>query len=84
MRFGDRKVTEMQIPTLQHPIRLRPATTDWVIMEQIFIDQMFSLTQWPEHERAIRARYDSAIARGLTPVIMDCGAHIGLATLWSR
>jgi hypothetical protein len=84
MRFGDRKVTEMQIPTLQHPIRLRPATTDWVIMEQIFIDQMFSLRQWPEHERAIRARYESAIARGLTPVIMDCGADIGLATLWSR
>ena len=82
MRSGGRKVTEMQIPTLPHPIRLRPATTDWVIMEQIFIDQMFSLTQWPEHERAIRARYESTIARGLTPVIMDCGAHIGLATLW--
>ena len=47
-------------------------------------DQAFSLSQWPEHERAIHARYESAIARGLTPVIMDCGAHIGLATLWSR
>lgn len=82
MRPGDRKVTEMQIPPLPHPIRLRPATTDWVIMEQVFIDQMFSLTQWPEHERMIRTRYESAIARGLTPVIMDCGAHIGLATLW--
>lgn len=73
---------EMQIPTLPYPIRFRPATTDWIIMEQIFIDQAFSLTQWPEHERAIRARYESIIARGLIPVIMDCGAHIGLATLW--
>jgi len=72
----------MRIPTLPHLIRLRPATTDWVIMEQIFIDQVLSLTRWPEHERAIRTHYQSAIARGLTPVIMDCGAHIGLATLW--
>ena len=84
IRSGNRKVTEMRIPTVTHPIRLRPATTDWVIMEQIYIDQAFSLSQWPEHERAIHARYESAIARGLTPVIMDCGAHIGLATLWSR
>jgi FkbM family methyltransferase len=61
---------------------MRPATTDWIIMEQIFIDQVLSLTQWPEHERAIRTRYESAMARGLTPVIVDCGAHIGLATLW--
>ena len=82
MRSGDRKAMEMQIPTLPYPIRFRPATTDWIIMEQIFIDQAFSLTQWPEHERAIRARYESIIARGLIPVIMDCGAHIGLATLW--
>jgi FkbM family methyltransferase len=73
---------EMQIPTLPHPIRFRPATTDWIIMEQIYIDQTFSLTQWPEHERAVRGCYESAIARGLIPVIMDCGAHIGLATLW--
>jgi FkbM family methyltransferase len=72
----------MRIPTVTHPIRLRPATTDWVIMEQIYIDQAFSLSQWPDHERAIHVRYENAIARGLTPVIVDCGAHIGLATLW--
>jgi len=68
----------MGVPGMPHPIRLRPATTDWVVMEQIFIDQAFSLSQWPDHERAIRACYDSAIKRGHTPVIVDCGAHIGL------
>jgi FkbM family methyltransferase len=82
IKSADRKVMAMGIPGMPHPIRLRPATTDWVVMEQIFIDQAFSLSQWPEHERAIRARYESAIERGRTPVIVDCGAHIGLATLW--
>src|SRR5262249_10363750 len=33
-------------------------------------------------ERAIRACYEAALKRGQTPVIVDCGAHIGLATLW--
>jgi FkbM family methyltransferase len=72
----------MRIPGVSQPIWLRPATTDWVLMEQIFIDRAFSLSLWPEHKRAIRARYDGAIERGQTPVIVDCGAHIGLATLW--
>jgi FkbM family methyltransferase len=51
-------------------------------MEQIFIDRGFSLSRWPEHERAIWARYESALERGQTPVIVDAGAHIGLAALW--
>src|SRR5262249_25145134 len=51
-------------------------------MEQIFIDRAYELSHWPEHERAIRACYEGALARGQTPVIVDCGAHIGLAAVW--
>jgi FkbM family methyltransferase len=82
IRSANQKTVQMCIPGLLHPVRLRPATTDWVIMQQVFIDRAFSLSQWPEHERAIRARYESAIKRGHIPIIVDCGAHIGLATLW--
>ena len=78
------KVTQMRIAGVPHPIWLRPATTDWVVMEQIFIDQAFSLSAWPEHEHAIRACYEKAIESHRAPVIVDCGAHIGLATLWFR
>jgi FkbM family methyltransferase len=81
-RFAERKAKPMRIPSVPHPIWLRPATTDWYVMEQIFIDQGFSLSRWPEHERAIRSNYERMLERGQTPVILDCGAHIGLAALW--
>ena len=81
-RFAERKAKPMRIPGMPHPIWLRPATTDWYVMEQIFIDQGFSLSRWPGHERAIRSNYDRMLERGHTPVILDCGAHIGLAALW--
>jgi FkbM family methyltransferase len=81
-RFAEREAKSMRIPSVQHPIWLRPATTDWYVMEQIFIDQGFSLSRWPGHERAMRSNYERMLERGQTPVILDCGAHIGLAALW--
>ena len=81
-RFADRKAKPMRIPGVPHPIWLRPATTDWYVMEQIFMDQCFSLSRWPEHERAVHSNYDGTLERGETPVILDCGAHIGLAAIW--
>jgi len=70
------------IPGIPHPVWLRPTTTDWDVMEQIFIEQGFSLSRWPEHERAICSAYEGTLMRGQTPLILDCGAHIGLAALW--
>jgi len=81
-RSDNRKLKWMRIPVLSHPIWLRPGTTDWFVMEKVFIDLEYGLSQWPEHERAIRARYEGALERGQTPVIVDAGAHIGLAALW--
>ena len=82
MRSDNRKVKWMRIPAVSHPIWLRPATSDWFVMEKVFIELEYSLSRWPEHERAVWARYESALERGQTPVIVDAGAHIGLATLW--
>jgi FkbM family methyltransferase len=81
-RSAEREAKPMRIPGLPHPMWLRPATTDWYVMEQIFIDHGFSLSRWPEHERAIRSNYDRMLERGQVPVILDCGAHIGLAAVW--
>ena len=79
---GSRKVKPMRVRGLSRPIWLRPATSDWFVMEKVYIDLDYSLMQWPEHQHAIRARYESALARGQVPIIVDAGAHIGLATLW--
>lgn len=77
-----RTVKQMRLPGLSHPIWLRPATSDWLVMEKVFIDRDYSLSQWPQHEAAVRARYDAAIAAGQIPVIVDGGAHIGLVAIW--
>jgi FkbM family methyltransferase len=76
------KAQPMRIPDVPHSLLLRRATTDWYVMEQIFIDKDFSLSRWPEHESAIRAAYELTLKRGQTPIVVDCGAHIGLAALW--
>jgi len=72
----------MRLPGVSHPIWLRPATSDWFVMEKVFINLEYSLSKWPEHERALRVRYDSVLQRGQTPVIVDAGAHIGLTARW--
>jgi FkbM family methyltransferase len=82
MRSDSRTVRRLRIPAVSHPIWLRPATSDWFVMEKVFIDLDYNLSQWPEHERAILVCYESALERGQTPVIVDAGAHIGLAALW--
>jgi FkbM family methyltransferase len=77
-----RKAKAICVPSIPHPVWLRPATTDWVVMEQILIDQAYDLSKWPEHERAVCARYERAVQCGQLPVIVDCGAHIGMAAVW--
>ncbi|HEY6834279.1 MAG TPA: FkbM family methyltransferase [Pseudolabrys sp.] len=82
IRIAPDKMKALRIPGVPHPVWLRPATSDWYVMEQIFIDEEYSLSRWPEHANALRAQYESVLERGQVPVIVDCGAHIGLATLW--
>jgi FkbM family methyltransferase len=81
-RIARRKVRELRIPDIPYPIALRPATSDWYVMEQVFIDREYSLSGWQDHARALNACYERILAQGKVPIIVDCGAHVGLATLW--
>src|SRR5262245_22787707 len=82
LRSNSQTLKSIRVPSLPHPVWLRPATTDWVVMEEVFMNHSYGFARWPDHDRAIREYYDGALQRGQTPVIIDCGAHIGLATLW--
>ena len=81
-RIAPRKVKALRIPDIPYPLWLRPATSDWYVMEQIFIDKEYSLSRWRLHAHAIQAWYEHILAQDQAPLIVDCGAHIGLATLW--
>jgi FkbM family methyltransferase len=81
-RIAPRKIKALRIPDIAFPIWLRPATSDWYVMEQVFIDREYSLDKWQDHANALHALYEHVLAQGKVPIIVDCGAHIGLATLW--
>lgn len=70
------------IPGIPHPVWLRPGTSDWSVMEQVFLDDEYGFRSWPEHEEAIYAHYRTTLERSKTSVIIDCGANIGLSSIW--
>jgi FkbM family methyltransferase len=58
---------------------LRPGTADWHVYDQVFIRQDYELASLPQFSRLL-ADYAKLLASGKKPVIIDCGANIGLAT----
>jgi FkbM family methyltransferase len=72
----------IKIPGFAHPIWLRPGTSDWLVMEQILVDEEYKFSDWPEHEQFLFDRYQDALNRSRKCLIIDCGANIGLSSIW--
>jgi FkbM family methyltransferase len=72
---------QMFIPCLQRRIWLRPGVSDWIVLERIFMDREYDSTS-TLHEEGMLSLQESIVASGKTPLIVDCGANIGLASLW--
>lgn len=60
---------------------LREGTSDDAVLEQIFHTEEFNISTAPQFAW-IRAAYDRVLAAGETPLIVDCGANIGLSALY--
>lgn len=60
---------------------LREGTSDRAVLEQIFYTEEFNISTAPQFAW-IRAAYDRALAAGETPLVIDCGANIGLSALY--
>ncbi len=66
---------------LDSPIWLRPDSSDIDTFCQVFADGQYDFARFPQHERLMDA-YRAALSRGETPLIVDCGANIGLSAVW--
>jgi FkbM family methyltransferase len=62
-------------------IVLRRSLSDYWSYDQCIAMTRFDLDRFPQGQR-LRERYETMIAAGRTPVILDCGANIGCSAYW--
>ncbi len=63
------------------PVFIREGTSDYAVYEQIFCTEEFNISTAPQFSW-IRESYNRLIAAGETPLVVDCGANIGLSALY--
>lgn len=80
---GGEPAMPLRLPGLPRPVWIRPGLNDLAIFLQVFVKREYDLRHTPQF-RHVEAVYRSLLARGERPLIIDCGAHVGLAALWFR
>lgn len=60
---------------------VREGTSDYAVLEQIFHTEEFNISTAPQFAW-IRAAYDNLLNSGEVPLVVDCGANIGLSALY--
>lgn len=80
LEWRSRSTATMTLPD-GGTVQLRNRTSDKDVFFQVFIIREYDFAGVPQFE-SLRQTYERAVAAGETPLILDCGANIGLAALW--
>lgn len=62
-------------------VRIRPQDSDYVTFRQVFAERQYEVP-YPSAAERISGAYQAMLAAGATPLIVDCGANVGAASLW--
>jgi FkbM family methyltransferase len=75
------RVREIILEDGRTSVHLRDSVADHAIFWQCLVRNQYAIDQFPQAER-LMAAYEGMLASGKTPIIIDCGANIGLASFW--
>ncbi|UPJ51746.1 FkbM family methyltransferase [Bradyrhizobium sp. 200] len=83
LKLGDhsRKPFTLTLPDFPAPIWLRGGTVDTRVFFHVLAAKEYDISDTAQGKE-LRRRYDALIASGAQPLIIDCGANIGLSGIW--
>jgi FkbM family methyltransferase len=74
------KFFQVKVPHLAHPLWMRPNTSDTRVFYQVFVHREYALDNLPQNVWLME-RYKQ-ISASRAPLVLDCGANIGLSAVW--
>ena len=74
-------IRSFRVPSLPGPVYLRDSISDHAVFWQCLVRCQYDTRGFVQHER-LAAEYRHRFSRGQRPLIVDCGANIGLASVW--
>lgn len=74
-------IETFRVPGFPFPIHLRDTLSDHATFWQCIVDNQYDFSRFPQVERLSEA-YKRMTENGEILLIIDCGANIGLASLW--
>lgn len=80
-RQGRSATSEIRPRGSTTPLHIRPLTSDWPVCVDILLRSEYSIPN-PRYEERLVARARKLRAGGKIPVIVDCGANIGISAIW--
>ena len=78
---GRQPAKEYSFSILPHRVSLRPGTTDWPVLDQIYIQRQYDVPG-KLHRAAIASHIQRIKDSGKAPMIIDAGAYVGLSSVY--